>query len=190
MVVSHRHVDHWVDLLGLHVALRHYAERGPLRILAPAEVRTDCELLAGGTDPELDWVVVADRSTATVGRLELRFARTDHPPETLAVRIDGPDGASIGYSADTGPGWSLSELGPGLGLALCEATLATPEGRRYQHLTAQEAGVSARAAGARRLVLTHLGPGVDPDESRRVATAAFGADAEIAHIDDRYEVHP
>ena len=36
-------------------------------------------------------------------------------------RIDG-GGRTLGYSADTGPGWSLAELGTGLDLVLCEAT--------------------------------------------------------------------
>ena len=44
----------------------------------------------------------------------------------------------------------------------------------YPHLTAAEAGIAAREAGAHRLVLTHLWPGLD----RRMAVAegseAFG----------------
>ncbi len=188
LVISHSHDDHWVDVLGLYTAYRYYAGRRGFPILAPAAVRTACESLTGATDPTFDWRVTADADTATIGDLRLQFSRTDHPPETLAVRIDDPNGASVGYSADTGPGWSLSELGPGLDLALCEATLLDPAERRYQHLTAKEAGVSARAAGARRLVLTHLRPGLDREEARALAAAAFGGPVAVAAVDDQYEI--
>ena len=76
---------------------------------------------------------MGDGDGADVGDLRLAFSRTDHPPVTLATRLDGPSSA-LGYSADSGPEWSFSAFGPGLDLALCEATYtAEHEGTARTH---------------------------------------------------------
>ncbi|MDQ3145608.1 MAG: MBL fold metallo-hydrolase, partial [Actinomycetota bacterium] len=150
VVLSHAHPDHWTDLLSFQVYVSHIRPRTGVPVFSPAEVRRLTGEIHGDPAPHLEWQVVADGSTARVGGLSFTFSRTDHPVETLAMRIDAADGSSLGYSADTGPGWSLSALGPDLDLALCEATLAPERAGAIQHLTAAQAGESARAAGARR----------------------------------------
>ena len=189
VVLSHAHPDHWVDVLPFHNVVRYVKVRSGLPVLSPAKVAELATAVNGALAPAFDWRIVGDGSVERVGALTLRFSRTDHPGETLAVRVDG-DGASLGYSADTGPAWSLSALGPGLGLALCEASLPAEQEGSVQHLTARQAGADARAAGARRLVLTHLQPGIDPERSQADATEAFGAPVDVAAIDDHHEVHP
>lgn len=194
VVVSHSHPDHWLELPVLRNAIRYGIDLPDRHLPTYGTARTG-ELLAavlgGDPAPTLDWHTVADGSTIEVGDLTVLCSRTDHPVETLAVRIDH-DGASIGYSADTGPGWSLSalgDLGTGgpVGLALCEASLTRDEERRVQHLSARQAGVSARAAGVGRLVLTHLVPGRDPDQARAEAAAVFGEAVEVAELGRTYE---
>jgi ribonuclease BN (tRNA processing enzyme) len=137
--------------------------------------------------PWVTWHDVADGDRVDVGALQLTFSRTDHGPETLAVRVDGA-GRSVGYSADTGPGWSLEKLGAGLDVALCEATLPVSLEGQLQHLSARQAGEQARAAGARRLVLTHLWPTLDPEQARVEGSEAFGSDVEVATVGGRYEL--
>ncbi|MEX2660040.1 MAG: MBL fold metallo-hydrolase [Acidimicrobiales bacterium] len=189
VVLSHAHPDHWVDLLPFHNVVRYIKPRTALPVFSPAKVRNLAATVNGALGPAFDWQVVGGRDVTRIGALTFRFSRTDHPGETLAMRVDG-DGASLGYSADTGSGWSLAALGPGLGLALCEATIAPEDAGKVQHLTAAQAGADARSAGARELVLTHLQPGVDADRSRADATEAFGAPVGVAAIDDHHEVHP
>ncbi len=189
VVLSHAHPDHWVDVLPFHNVARYIKPRTGLPVISPARVRALAAEVNGDLGPAFDWQVVVDGDVTHIGALTFRFSRTDHPGETLGMRVDG-DGASLGYSADTGPGWSLAALGPRLGLALCEATLAPEWAGTVQHLSAAQAGADARAAGVRQLVLTHLQPGVDPDRSRADATEAFGAPVDIAAIDDHHEVHP
>ena len=184
VVLSHEHPDHWADIEGYQNVLRFVICRQGMPVYAPAGVRAKTYQ---GTDPWMAWHQVADGDQVAVGSMSMTFSRTDHGPETLAVRIDGGD-RSLGYSADTGPGWSLSALGPGLDLALCEATLSGDEDSHLQHLSAGQAGKSGREAGVGRLVLTHLWPTLDFDRSRREGSEAFGAEVELAAVHARYEL--
>ena len=182
VVLSHEHPDQTADLAGFYVACKYYLQRDHVPVYAPSSVR-DSVYYDG---PPLVWHEVTNGSTVDVGGLTLTFSRTDHPPETLAVRVDG-DGRSLGYSADSGPAWSLSKLGPGLDLALCEATyLADSEGRA-SHMSARQAGRSGREAEVGRLVLTHLQPGLDAEAAVAEASAAFGRDVELATVDAVFE---
>ena len=97
-------------------------------------------------------------------------------------------GRSLGYSADTGPEWSLEALGPRLDLALCEATFQRDQEGTAQHLSARQAGESARAAGAGRLLLTHVWPTVDRERSRLEGADAYGGPVDLAEPNERYEV--
>lgn len=175
IVLSHEHPDHWTDIEGFAVASHYVLHLPPIPVFAPAGLREHL-LTRGGA---FVWHEVADGARVDVGDLRLDFRRTEHGPETLAVRVDGA-GRSLGYSADTGPGWSLAELGPGLDLALCEATYLEEHEDAGMHMTARQAGESAREAGAGSLVITHLQPTVDPAAAREAAEAAFGAPVEVA----------
>ncbi len=184
IVLSHEHPDHWSDLEGWRIVWQYRLRREGFPVYAPRSVRQHTY------EPDstaFEWHDVTDRDTAAVGTMHFTFSRTDHPPETLGMRIDA-GGRSIGYSADTGPAWSLEALGPGLDLALCEATTTEKEGTLPNHLTARQAGSTARAAGAGRLVLTHLWSTVDPEQSRREGGEAFGAPVDVATVGARYEI--
>ena len=159
--------------------------REGIPVYAPASVKT--HTYNEDESPYLVWHDVTDGSRASVGAIDLTFSRTDHGPETLGMRIEA-GGRSLGYSADTGPGWSLEDLGPGLDLALCEATFLREQEGIAQHLSARQAGETAKAAGAGRLLLTHIWPTVDKDRSRAEAVDAYGGPVETAETNERYEV--
>jgi len=184
VVLSHEHPDHWTDVEGYHNVLRFVTGRRGMPVYAPGGLRARTYQ---DTAPWMAWHEVADGHRVAVGSLSMTFSRTDHGPETLAVRVDG-GGRSLGYSADTGPGWSLSALGPGLDLALCEATVPAEAEGETQHLSARQAGRTAREAGARSLVLTHLWPTLDPDRSRLEGSEAFGSEVAVAAVHARYEL--
>ncbi len=188
VVLSHEHPDHRSDVEGLGVALSGFAGRDRSRSSVPVYAPAG---LAGqvyhGDSPGLAWHEVADGDRIGVGGLGLAFSRTDHGPVTLAVRVDG-EGTSLGYSADSGPGWSLEALGTGLGLALCEATYCADEEGRSQHMSARQAATSAICAGARRLVLTHRWPTVAAGEVFEEASAVWGGPVDQARIGATWEV--
>jgi ribonuclease BN (tRNA processing enzyme) len=182
IVTSHVHADHWIDLTIAHVAFEHYLQRTGLPVFGTAEVRERLEAVRGTKSaPTFDWQTITDGSTFELGGMRFTCAETDHPVETLALRIDDlAGGRSLVYSADTGSEWPLSALGGDIDVALCEATLPEEKAGTFTHLTAREAGEAARDAGAARLVVTHLAPGLDQDRARRQAAEAFGQDVDMA----------
>ena len=187
IVCTHSHPDHWLELPVAVNALRYGLGR-PKANLPLFWTRQTEELfrtVSGKPEPTFLATVVDETSTVRIGDVDLSFSRTDHPVETLAVRADA-GGRSIAYSSDTGDGWELSSLGPGIDVAVVEATLDEDEAGRVQHLTAGQAGGQAARAGVAGLVLTHLAPGSDPEARRTAAAAAFGGPVTIARPDERY----
>ncbi|MEO6628738.1 MAG: MBL fold metallo-hydrolase [Aquihabitans sp.] len=159
IVLSHEHPDHWIELPVVRNAARYVMGIDHLAVFGTAGTRRLAEAVIGTPlPPPIEWTEISDGSAARIGDINLRFAVTDHPVETLAVRVEA-HGRVMAYSADTGPAWSFAALDPeGLGfdLALCEATLAEAEEGVAHHLSGEQAGAMARAAGVRRLAITHL----------------------------------
>jgi ribonuclease BN (tRNA processing enzyme) len=185
VVVTHDHVDHWSDLEHLAVACRYLLARPPVPLYCETDLRAAMRI--GSATSSLAWSPIGPESRLDIGAMTFTFSRTEHSTPTLAVRVSG-GGRSLGYSADSGPGWSLTGLGPGLDLALCEATHLHDREGSVPHMSARQAGASAREAGVGRLVLTHLWPGLDRDAARAEGSAAFGRPVDLAAIDGSFEV--
>lgn len=188
MVVTHSHPDHWGELPVLVNALRYGVGAPDLGVPLLWTAR-NAELMAAVGPAELAPTflprVIDEHATASVGDIDLRFSRTDHPVETLAVRADhGP--WSIAYTADTGDAWRLGSLGPDIDLALVEASLDEDDAGRVQHLTGGEAGRQAAEAEVDALLLTHLMPGSDPAARREVAARSYDGPVGVAAINRTY----
>lgn len=181
IVLTHQHGDHWLDIEALVTAARWTMpfERNPIPVLAAPDI---APRLSQDSDGVLEWREMGDGGEAELGGLRLRFSRTDHPPVTLGVRIEGPAG-TLGYSADSGPAWSLDSLGSGLDLVLCEATYT----REYEtegsiHMSGRQAGRSAHQAKASRLVVTHRWPKIPAAAVLAEAADAFGGRVDSAEV--------
>ena len=186
VVITHHHHDHWTDLFAMDTQARFGSRprRTPLPVYAPARV---AELAGGDATTMLEWREITHGARAGIGEASCAFHRTDHAEETLAVRIDVA-GRALGYSADSGPAWSVDELGTGLALLLCEATYTAEHEGTVGHLSARQAGAAAKAAGARRLVLTHRWPTVGAGDVAKEAEAAFGGPVEQATIGREFQL--
>jgi ribonuclease BN (tRNA processing enzyme) len=176
VVIRHEHPDHSGELPVLRNALRFLFGVAGLPVLTTAATRVLVEQLTGGAAPTFAWDIVADGDERQVGDLRIRFVQTDHPVETLAVRIDHPSGSLV-YSADTGSGLDGTLLDPdgtGVDLLLVEASMGADDEDVVQHLSARQAAGLAMAAGARRVLVTHVVPGTLPEVRRaEVADALF-----------------
>jgi ribonuclease BN (tRNA processing enzyme) len=155
------------------VLYRYGLEKDCLPVYAPEGVEKTLEILAGEWTDTFDWRLVGEGARETVGDTVLRFSRTDHPVPTVGVEI-AHAGKRLVYTADTGPGWTVEAFGTGADLVLSEATYQHDDIRAPIHLSARQAGEAARAAQARRLMLTHLWPTLDPVTSVEEGSEAFG----------------
>jgi ribonuclease BN (tRNA processing enzyme) len=182
ILVSHAHPDHWGELPVFFNALAYFTDRTQLPVYGTAETLLRVEGARGDSvAPTFDWHTITASSRIAIDQLDVRFSLTDHPVETLAVRVDDTDGGgSFGYSADTSVGWSLTELGEGIDLLFCEATLRADDESGVPHLTTLQAGHDARRAAPGTLVITHLPPGADIDAHAAETAEAFGRDVEVA----------
>jgi ribonuclease BN (tRNA processing enzyme) len=188
VVVTHSHPDHSMDLPVFRNALKYGVGREGVPVYGPAGTRAMVEAALGdAVSPTFDWAVATDGATFTIGELAFTCSRTDHPVETMAVRIES-DGRAIAYSADTGPDWSFERFAAPIDLAIAEATLTIDQEGTVQHLSGRQAGAMARAAGARRLSITHLVPGTDVESHRSDAEAAFDGPVEVATIGKRFDL--
>jgi ribonuclease BN (tRNA processing enzyme) len=179
VVLSHVHPDHWLDLPVLRNAMRYVLGIEGLPVYGTAETWLMAEVIIGELPPTLLWRNVDESSVVEVGDQVVRFSRTDHPVETLAVRVDA-GGRSLLYSADTGAGWDPGATGADADLMVCEASLRREHEGQVQHLSARQAGKLARTLGAGRLVVTHVVPGVEPETQLDLAEHAFGGPVELA----------
>ena len=186
VVLTHEHPDHWTDLAIARNAYRYVFDRMGLPVYATAGTITLASPFCD--DQTFAWTTLTEASEVSIGDLDLRFSRTDHPVETLSVLAQCGD-ASVLYSADSGPDWSPTTFGVRPDLALLEATF-DHEQTRHLHMTGAEAGEGAAAVGAGRLVLTHILPGVDPEGQRAAAEVTFGKRVEIAEPGVTYTVGP
>jgi len=180
VVITHRHVDHMADLVGLYHLLRFQSRRTErLPVYAPSAVLEVMEALLPGDDAlhdvcRFETVCAGDR--LSLGPLDVALFAADHPVETVALRLES-EGARLAYSADSGPTPELVRCAAQADLFVCESTWATPfDGRpAHLHLTAREAGELAAHAGVGTLVLTHVAyPGTGAQAVREARTAFTG----------------
>lgn len=180
VVLTHEHPDHCVDVYGLHVLVRYGIERKRLPIYAPVGLEQHLGALVGGDwGDAFEWKLITDGDRVDIDSLSVAFSRTDHPPPTFAVEVRG-DGSRLVYTSDTGPAWSVGAFEPGADLVLSEATYLDDDKATAIHLSAREAGALARDAGARRLMLTHLWPQIDPHRAVEEGSRAFGEPVMLA----------
>lgn len=161
VVVTHRHVDHMADLVGLYHLRRFHGEQSErLPVYAPASVFDVMDALLPGDDVLRDvcrFETVSAGQRLALGPLDVSLFAADHPVETVAMRVES-DGARLAYSADSGPTPELARCAQDADLLLCESTWTAPHPGRpaHLHLAAPEAGELAAAAHVGVLVLTHV----------------------------------
>jgi ribonuclease BN (tRNA processing enzyme) len=186
VVVTHRHVDHMADLVGLYHLIRFHGERtARVPVYAPPAVREVMEALLPGDDVLHDvcqFEPVHAGDQLSLGPLDVALFAADHSVETVALRLES-EGARLAFSADSGPTPELARCAARADLFVCESTWTVPfEGRpAHLHLTARDAGELATQAGVGTLVLTHVAyPGTGA-QAVHESRASFAGTVVAAH---------
>ncbi|MGH3824231.1 MAG: MBL fold metallo-hydrolase [Pseudonocardiaceae bacterium] len=197
LVLSHLHPDHCADVSALTVYRRYHPDpppHGTLPLYGPPDA---AERLAAAYAPNAGERRVTDlsdvydfrsyREAALIGPFELRAAPVEHTCDASALRVSHA-GRVLVFSGDTGPCRQLVELATGADVLLAEASWPDrPSNPPGVHLSGKDAGEAAAAAGAGRLLITHVPPWTDPEQVLAEAKAAFGGPTELvlpgAHYD-------
>jgi ribonuclease BN (tRNA processing enzyme) len=181
---SHGHPDHCADL---HPLLR-------ARVLRPAPpAALPVFTLPGALDMvlaldgpgrmdeacRLHDFVSGDRFA--IGPFQVETWALPHFVPSVGLRLTAGERV-IAYTGDTGPSDDVVELARDADLFIAEASY--PEqvpGNAARFLSsARQAGADAARAGARRLLLTHLLPGTEPEVAARAARAAYQGPIDVA----------
>lgn len=186
--ITHRHPDHFLDLLALQAAIR-YAPSGPTAVgpvplYAPPGLaeRIGCLLDERGLEDfhaSFAARTLEPASVVTIGEMRVTPMPVEHIPDTFALRV-ACDGVTLCYTSDSRFGAPALQAAAGADVLLCEATLPAEYAGRAPHMTAEEAGKLAETSGAKRLVLTHLWPTADRDELLAGARRTYSGDVVLA----------
>jgi ribonuclease BN (tRNA processing enzyme) len=190
VVATHDHPDHVVDLHGLFRARLYDGQKLPrISLYAPETVLDRVAGLEDGdrslTERVFAWQPLPAEAY-DVGPFHLESWSLPHYVPNAGVRLSTPE-LVVAYTGDTGPDRALAEVGRDADLFIVDATDRhqgadkPPGAQRRMNLTAREAGESATAAGARRLMLTHFWPGNDRGRARAAAAEEFSGEILIAN---------
>jgi ribonuclease BN (tRNA processing enzyme) len=179
VLVSHGHPDHCADLNPLLRARTFRDDRAPAPALPvyapPGALRAVLALdRPGGLDDAVNVRDFDPGDEFSVGPFGVRSWLLPHMLPNAGLRLEA-DGRVLAYTGDTGPSPDLHKLARGADLLLAEASYPreVPADMARYLSSASQAGHVASKAGAAQLVLTHLMPGTDPDESVLAAAEAY-----------------
>ena len=200
--ISHPHVDHLVDLMWFMHSLYNSTVYADWR-KRPQDNRTKQLHLHGYSGFGEDYeklrlmfperkekyeVSVNDHGEDTFQALDLKVTTkiVPHVPEyftAIGFRIEA-EGKVLMYSGDSGYDKALLKLAKGADIALLESaifpSLYKEKGAAPNHLSPFEAGIIAKEANVKRLVLTHLYD-IDPEEEFiREAKKSYSGEVVIA----------
>ncbi|GAB3158323.1 MBL fold metallo-hydrolase [Micromonospora sonneratiae] len=194
--ISHLHADHSADLLTAYYGALFADIRLPAPIplygppgiadrlahfLTNTTVRSPIESAFAVTE-------LYDGHRVDVGTFSLTSRAVAHGMPAFALRV-ATAGGTLVYSGDTAPCAGLTELAGGCDVLLCEAESpqVPTEGERVHH-TPEDAGDTASAAGVGRLVVTHVGRFLTPQQAVARASTRFDGPVDHAAPGSTFEI--
>jgi ribonuclease BN (tRNA processing enzyme) len=186
--LTHLHPDHCMDLCGLHVAVRWKPGgwgRDRIPVWGPAATADRMATAYGleldpGMHGEFDFSNWSERRSVEVGPFKVTPFAVNHPvEEAYALRVEATDSCQ-----------GLEDAAKEADLFLCEAAFeeGRDDGIKDVHLTGKRAGEAAKAAGARRLLLTHIPVWTSQTKVMAEARPEFDGDVAVAVAGVHYTV--
>ena len=141
-----------------------------------------------GMNEEFDFRGYAGQVEVEVGPFRVEPIPVEHPVPAYGLRISA-NGATIGYSGDTGPCEGLDAVATDVDLLLAEASFVSRADNPTElHLTGAECGEAATHGRSKRLVLTHVPPWHDPHDALAEARTTYAGDIALAHAGAVYDL--
>lgn len=204
--LSHLHPDHFMDLCGLHVAIRWRPGGWPgdrVPVYGPAATAERIVNAYGidpepGMDPDFDFRSWAPGRSETVGPFTITPVPVRHPIDeayALRVEVSGGSGSALRtetltFSGDTDACEGLVEAARDADLFLCEAAFEDGRDDHIEgvHLNGARAGEMAARAGVGRMLLTHVPVWTSKKVLLEHARRSYDGDLAVAVGGVTYEV--
>lgn len=186
VLISHFHMDHISDLVGILWAMKMDGRTKPLTIVTPPQgevrVKKFIELME---TPKYFLVFPIDIVECNGGVINenIRACSVPHSIPALAYRIEF-EGKSLCYSGDTKPSANLVELAKNVDLLIHESSFTHVNAKLAEatyHSTALQAGEVASKSNAKRLVLFHI---YDGRENELLSEAKKAYEREVIVAED------
>jgi ribonuclease BN (tRNA processing enzyme) len=188
VVLSHLHYDHMAD-----IGVIQYAALGSLR---NGRIKDKLSLYAPNS-PNTLWSQLQSEATANrvideserivLAGVTIEFLSVNHTIPCFAMRFTYQDKVFV-YSADTEYMEELVEFSKDADMLICEATIC--EGSVHTvgkgHMDAKEAGLIAKRANVKKLVLTHLPHDGDFAKMKELAASVFNKEIHLANEMSEY----
>lgn len=201
VIFSHLHADHCSDFPSLLVWRRYHPLRPAdcrHRLIGPSYAPEHLgRMSADGPGEVNDFSDTFEFSPWRPGEPERLSGLTITPfpvvhpaQESSALRVEDENGKVLVFSGDSAFTPALIDAARGADLFLCEAAWGpSSEGKAEgMHLSGAEAGRIAAEAGVGRLVLVHIQPWTDVEETLRAARAEFDGEVVVGAAGAEFEL--
>lgn len=188
--LSHLHPDHTGELISFLFSSKYpklLRKNNPLTIIAGKGFKKFFDGLRTvygnwiEFDPGLLSLVEMDTSCEdqlSIDDLIIRTIPVKHTEESIAYRIE-KNGNSITYSGDTDTCDNLITLAKGTDFFICES--AMPDDLKVDnHLSPSSAGIIAKKAGVKKMILTHFYPECDKTDIAKECRRTYDGELVLA----------
>lgn len=174
VILSHYHHDHIADLGVLQYYRQLYPTVSPTPVL-PIYGHTDDAVHFEELNLENVSTAVPyfEAEELKLGPFLVTFMKTIHPVPCYAMRfVEEKTGKVFVYTGDSGYLESFIDFAKDADVFLADTYLFEGNERHHAHFTSKESGEIAKAAGVKKLILTHLPQHGSLEELKKQAEAA------------------
>lgn len=184
VILTHLHSDHCSDMFILRYALKGKT----IPVFLPRTPEKEYGILHAC--PCFDTVEISETPDCEIPgtNVKLSFCKTIHPVECYAVKFrEGQD--SFVFSGDSRYSGPLTDFCKGTGTFLCDSGFLSSQEDTgaLPHMYVREAALTARRAGVKRLLLTHINPVYEEKKLLDEAAAVFSP-VEIVKELEQYHI--
>lgn len=186
IIISHGHIDHFADMIGLYHYLK-FAKQplAPIEIYGTNDFYSNFNSLVGDSRNEMASIFtfkkISNDLLANIGDLDIHFLKAWHPIETYIVRVRSAT-KTLCYGADGDISDNLLKASYGSDLLVCESTWE----RKYPkyppglHMDAKDVATVATQAEVHKVLITHIAHPGDSERILRIVKNNFPGEATLA----------
>lgn len=194
IVISHGHMDHFADMVGLYHYLKFVqAPKQPIELYCTNDFAVKFKALIGHELGQVSSVfairMIESDKTVSVGDLEIVFKKANHPVETYVARIS-ENRKVLCYGADGDVSDNLIESSTDVDLLLCESTWSKKDHNHPfgLHMDANDIANVAKLAKPKKTLITHIAHPNSREHILWLAKQNYNGDISLARADQQIEI--